>query len=201
MTDQTKYTVMQERLRPLISLPFILCLGLLLLNDFYLKGAYHNFFTGKLSDLCGLFIFPIFWSSLQPKYKSGIFIATAVFFIYWKSGYSQSFVDFFSSNFFHIERTVDITDLMTLPVLAPAWLFLTGDMQSLKASGWQEKVNPYLIATLALFSFYSTSKPRYVQRLDQPQYILLQSDVPVDSTYQDDLHFYKFGSLLVVKID
>ncbi|MCY0970570.1 toxin-antitoxin system YwqK family antitoxin [Chryseobacterium wangxinyae] len=201
MKNPTRYSVMPERLSPLISLPFILSLGLLLLNDFFLKGAYHNVITGKLSDICGLFIFSIFWSSLLPKYKAGIFISTALLFIYWKSGYSQSFIEFFSRNFFQIERTVDSTDLLTLPVLVQAWFCLKGNMKSLQASEWQNKLNPYLIAAVSLFSFYSTSKPRDIQRLEQPQYILLNSEVPADSTYFDGLQYYKFGSLLVVRID
>ncbi|MCJ8153974.1 hypothetical protein MKJ01_09415 [Chryseobacterium sp. SSA4.19] len=192
---------MQERLRPIMSLPFIICLGLLLLNDFYLKAVYHNILTGKLSDLCGLFIFPIFWSVLKPKYRSQIFIATAVFFIYWKSAYSQSFIDFFSSAFFRIERTVDVTDLLTLPVLALAWFSLKNDLEHPKASAWQHKFNPYGIAAIAVFSFYSTSQPRYTQRFDQPQYVLLKSNISVDSTDYNEFHYYKFDSLLAVKID
>jgi len=188
------YTTMQKRLKPLISWPFILCLGLLLLNDFYLKAAYHNLLTGKLSDICGLFIFPIFWSVLKPKYTSGIFIGTALFFIYWKSECSQSFIDFFSATFFPIERTIDITDLLTLPILAAAWFSLKNDLEHVKVAGWQRKCNPYIIAALTLFSFYSTSKPRYIQSFDQPQYILLQSNLSLDSTKFDDLHYYKFGS-------
>jgi hypothetical protein len=192
---------MQERLKALISLPFIICLGLLLLNDFCLKAAYHNQLTGKLSDACGLFIFPIFWSVLKPKYRSGIFITTALFFMYWKSAYSQPFINFFSATFFRIERTVDATDLLTLPVLALAWFSLKSNLQNSKASAWQLKFNPYCIATIAIFSFYSTSQPRYTQRFDQPQYILLKSNISVDSINYDDFHYYRFGSLLAVKVD
>ncbi|MCW3166952.1 hypothetical protein OMO38_00290 [Chryseobacterium sp. 09-1422] len=201
MTEQSRYAAMKDRLRPIISLPFIICLGLLLLNDFYLKEAYHNQFTGKLSDICGLFIFPIFWSVLKPKYKSGIFIGTALFFIYWKSEYSQSFIDFFSKTFFRIERTVDLTDLLTLPVIAIAWFFLNSKPQNLNTTVWRLKINPYLIAAVAVFSFYSTSQPRYLQSFDQPQYILLKSGTPVDSLQYSGFAFYKFDSLLAVKID
>ncbi len=192
---------MQEHLRPLVSLPFLICLGLLLLNDFYLKAAYPNVLTGKLSDICGLFIFPIVWSALKPKYKSAIFITTAVFFIYWKSIYSQSFIDFFSRTFFAIERTVDMTDLLALPVLAAAWFSFKSDLHTPETSVWQKKLNPYFIAAIAVFSFYSTSQPRYVLQFDQPQYVLLKSDVSADSTNYGNLHYYPFGSLLAVKID
>ncbi len=51
---------MYERLKYLVSPLFIFVLFLLIINDFFLKAAFHNTFTGKLSDFSGLFIFPIF---------------------------------------------------------------------------------------------------------------------------------------------
>lgn len=192
---------MQQRLNPIVSFPFILCLGLLILNDFYLKTTYHNHVTGKLSDLCGLFIFPIFWSVLLPRYRSAIFIATALFFVYWKSTYSQPFIHFFSETFFVIERTVDLTDLFVLPVLFAAWISLNKNQQRSELSLWQKKTNPYIIGAIAIFSFYSTSKPRYTQRFDQPQYVLLKSNKLIDIIDYEHLQYYRFDSLLVVKIE
>ncbi|MFL9833636.1 toxin-antitoxin system YwqK family antitoxin [Chryseobacterium terrae] len=192
---------MQKRLSPIISFPFLLCLGLLILNDFYLKTTYHNLVTGKLSDLCGLFIFPIFWSVLLPKYRSGIFIATALFFVYWKSTYSQPFIDFFSETFFVIERTVDLTDLFALPILFAAWFSLNRNQHKTALTLWQKRINPYIIAAIAIFSFYSTSKARHTQRFDQPQYVLLKTDNLIDTIDYEHLQYYRFDSLLVVKIE
>lgn len=192
---------MKKRLSPITSFPFIVCLGLLILNDFYLKTTYHNILTGKLSDLCGLFVFPIFWSVLLPKYRSAIFTTTAVFFVYWKTSYSQPFIDFFSEVFFPIERTVDLTDLLALPILAAAWFSMDSDQQKPVLLVWQKRINPYLIGAIAIFAFYSTSKPRYTQRLDQPHYILLTSDKPIDRSDYDHLQYFRFDSLLVVKVD
>lgn len=192
---------MQKRLSPINSLPFILCLGLLILNDFYLKTTYHNLLTGKLSDFCGLFIFPVFWSVLLPRYKSAIFIATALFFVYWKSAYSQPFIDFFSETFFAIERTVDLTDLFALPILGAAWISLNRDQQRTELALGQKRVHPYIIGAVAIFSFYSTSKPRYTQRFDHPQYVLLKTDKPIDTIDYEHLQYYRFDSLLVVKIE
>ncbi len=42
----------------------LLSVGLLALNDHYLKYAYPGFLTGKLSDFCGLFFFPLFLCAL-----------------------------------------------------------------------------------------------------------------------------------------
>jgi len=58
---------MGNKLQQICTIPFVICLGLLLLNDFYLKFEYHNWLTGKLSDFCGLFIFPVFWSAIFFK--------------------------------------------------------------------------------------------------------------------------------------
>ncbi|MFK7937171.1 MAG: hypothetical protein AB8G22_26890 [Saprospiraceae bacterium] len=55
------------------SLPFILALTLLLLNDFYWKATYANFWTGKISDFAGLFVFILFWSTLFPKRKTTVY--------------------------------------------------------------------------------------------------------------------------------
>ena len=71
--------------REFTSLGFILGLAILLLNDFYLKTLFGNWFTGKLSDFAGLFIFPMFWSILFPRFKNKIYFVTLIIFIYWLS--------------------------------------------------------------------------------------------------------------------
>lgn len=180
---------MKKRLNPIITFPFILCLALLILNDFYLKTAYHNLLTGKLSDVCGLYVFSIFWSVLFPKYRTGIFVTTAVFFVYWKSIYSQPFIDNFSSTFFVIERTVDLTDLFTLPILGMAWLSMRKKEKKPSLSLWQKRISPYIIGSIAIFSFYSTSKPRYTQRFEQPQYVLFKSYKHIDTSYYQQLQY------------
>lgn len=73
---------MNERLKNLLSPPFIFCLVLLIVNDFLLKAIFHNALTGKLSDFCGLFIFPIFWSAVFPRFKSWVFILSGILFIF-----------------------------------------------------------------------------------------------------------------------
>ncbi|WP_345949994.1 hypothetical protein ABDD95_00785 [Mucilaginibacter sp. PAMB04274] len=193
---------MHNRLKPLISLPFLICLALLIVNDFYLKEAFHNVFTGKLSDFCGLFIFPIFWSTLFPKHKFGVFILSGALFIYWKSEYAAGLIHFVSTYFFDVQRTVDVTDLIALPVLGLAWLSLKGDARAFETNGFIKQVSPYIIATLTVFSFCATSLPKYVQTFDQPQYILFQSDaVPDSSQIEEGFNFYHFDSLLVVQVN
>lgn len=59
---------------------FLLSLALLLLNDFFLKAYFHNWITGKLSDVTGLFVFSQFFIGLFPHLRKEIIISTAFFF-------------------------------------------------------------------------------------------------------------------------
>ncbi|ALL05277.1 hypothetical protein AQ505_07095 [Pedobacter sp. PACM 27299] len=183
-----------DQFKPLTTLPFLFCLLLLLINDFYLKGAFHNTLTGKLSDFCGLFIFPIFWSVFFPKRKLAIFLLTGLLFMVWKSEYSTSFIEFFSAYCFPIQRVVDHTDIIALIVLPLAWY-------SLNRSKWSFKLSPSFISLLAFFAFCASSVPRYHQSFNQPQYVLFKSSKLPDSMYYDgDFAVYHFDSLLVVEV-
>jgi hypothetical protein len=71
------------------SFGFIFALLLLLLNDFWLKGLFGNWFTGKLSDFAGLFVFAMFWMAIFPSHRTKIGVLTAVAFAFWKSPLSQ----------------------------------------------------------------------------------------------------------------
>ncbi len=49
----------------LLRSPVLLgAVGVLLLNDFVLKAAFHSWLTGKLSDVAGLAAFTIFWCAI-----------------------------------------------------------------------------------------------------------------------------------------
>lgn len=187
---------MSVNLKRLTTLPFLICLFLLLLNDFYLKAVFHNAFTGKLSDLCGLFIFPIFWSALFPNRKQAVYILTALFFIYWKSSYSDPFIHLFSEYLFTVQRTVDLSDLFALIVLPLSWY-----SQSLPQK--RTYFNPELTALIVFFSFCATSKPRPPSiYFEQPQYVLFQSPKKIaDSSLVEGLHAYNFGDLHVIQVE
>jgi len=193
--------IMHDRLKPLVSLPFFICLVLLITNDFFLKATFHNTLTGKLSDCCGLFIFPIFWSVLFPKNKVWLFILTGILFIYWKSEYAAPFIEFFSTYLYSVQRIVDPTDLIALPVLYLAWLSLKDDWGSISIAPFLQKMSSYVIALVTIFSFCTTTMAHYVQSFDQPQYVLFRSNKMPDSTsYQEDVKLYQFDSLLVVEV-
>lgn len=187
---------MSVKLKPLTTFPFLLSLMLLLLNDLYLKAAFHNAFTGKLSDFCGLFIFPIFWTVLFPRRKPFIYFFTAVFFIYWKSSYSAPFIERFSTYVFPVQRTVDLTDLFALIVLPLSWYF-----QSIPQK--RPIINPYLAGLLTFFSFCATSQQKYYLRFEQPQYVLFQATTPLSDSNLVDRGFkvYNFPNLLAVQVE
>ncbi|AOM77405.1 hypothetical protein [Pedobacter steynii] len=187
---------MSTNLKPLTSTPFLICLFLLLLNDFYFKSAFHNSLTGKLSDLCGLFIFPIFWSVLFPKRKQTVYILTALFFIYWKSSYSDPFIQLFSLYVFPIDRTIDPNDLFALIVLPVSW-----HLQSRPPK--RSYFNPQLVGLVAFFSFCATSMPRPSLYFEQPQYVLFPSPkhLPDTNFVDPGIKFYKVDTLLAVQVD
>lgn len=97
---------------------FIVSLTVLLLNDFYWKYAYGNWLTGKLSDVAGLVVFPIFLFEVFRKVsKTFLLIFTILFFTWWKSPLSQPLINIFYSFDIQLHRTIDYTDLFAMAVL------------------------------------------------------------------------------------
>ncbi len=134
---------------------FLLCLVILLANDFYLKCEFHNFITGKLSDFVGLFIFPIFISVFLPKRIEIVFILTGIFFIFWKSELSEDFILMLcniTNLSFH--RTIDYTDLMALSILPLSYYYLKNLLQR---NYELKKGYSFALSFICLFSFYATS--------------------------------------------
>jgi hypothetical protein len=141
----------------LLSTGFLIGLFLLLLNDFYLKYTFGNWFTGKLSDVAGLFIFPLFIIALFPRIGKKAFWGTALFFIWWKSPWSQSVIEGWNSlNLFQLNRVVDYSDLLALAILPFAYSYNSNYKTSFKVV---QLARPLVFAT-ALFSFCSTSMMR-----------------------------------------
>ena len=57
---------------------FIVALIALFVNDFYLKNKFPGLLTGKLSDIAGLFIFPIFIYFIFGKNKLRIYVSLMI---------------------------------------------------------------------------------------------------------------------------
>jgi hypothetical protein len=132
---------------------FLTGLFLLLLNDFVLKAHFGNWFTGKLSDFAGLFIFPIFFTALFPRQKKAIFVLTAILFALWKSSLSQPFIDTWNANaWITIDRVVDPSDLLGLLALPLAFL-----VESRRDKLKHLRIQPILPFLLSTFAFAATS--------------------------------------------
>src|SRR5580765_1929588 len=109
-----------RRIELLGSPVFVVSVALLVLNDFVLKAAFHNWFTGKLSDFAGLVAVTIFANAFCPGRARSIALAVSVAFAYWKSPWSQWLIDGVNSiSRVPVGRTVDYSDLSALPMV---WL-------------------------------------------------------------------------------
>src|SRR5215218_2765448 len=91
---------------------FISSLILLLLNDFYWKYEYGNWLTGKLSDVAGFIVLPVFCRVIFPSVsRLKIAVASIAFFVWWKSPLSQFAIDYLNTSFqWPIRRVVDYSD-------------------------------------------------------------------------------------------
>lgn len=145
---------MTGRLKILTSHWFVLGLTILLLNDFVLKEHYGNWLTGKLSDFAGLFIFPLFWTSLSPRHKSKIFWLTGFLFVFWKSHASQTLIDIWNNiGLWNLHRTVDYTDLVALMILPIAFR-----VETIKEDLATLRLTPFIPLVISAFAFMATSK-------------------------------------------
>lgn len=157
----------EHKFSVLTSYWFLGALGLLLLNDFFLKAHFHNWLTGKLSDFSGLFFFALFFAAFFPKHVKAIFIATALFFIYWKSSFSNSFIEFINGlSTYRFGRVVDYSDLIALSVL-PFGYYLYKRSENLK----QLKLHPVFPIVVGAFAMFSTSQLENIIDLNESYYI------------------------------
>jgi len=93
-------------------------LCLLLANDLYLKGQFHGWISGKLSDFCGLIVVSQLAFSLLRGSRCVVSSAIAVVFVWWKGPLSDPFIDFANTlSAYQIGRVVDYSDLVALLVL------------------------------------------------------------------------------------
>lgn len=147
---------MTQDKRLFTSIWFIIGLIILLLNDFIFKTTFGNWFTGKLSDFAGLFIFPLFWVTIFPKHKNKIFFLTAIIFIYWKSSYSNGLISLWNSiGIWNINRTVDYSDIIALTILPLAY-----HIETLKEKLTRIRLSPYIPLIIAAFAFMATTKEK-----------------------------------------
>ena len=149
-TDEEKAA---GRFSILLSPGFVGGLGLLFLNDFFLKPTFHNWLTGKLSDFVGLFIFPLFFVALRPRLKLPVYLGTAVLFLLWKSPFAGPWIDLWNEYIgFTVGRVEDQTDLIALLAL-PVSYFYESHIPKVRIS----RSAACLICLLSAFAFTATS--------------------------------------------
>lgn len=137
---------------------FLLGLLALLLNDHFLKEAYGNWFTGKLSDVAGLLMFPFFLRFLFPITSKQAVWATLLGFVYWKTPYAQPFIDGFNQmTGLHWARVVDYTDFLAFLVLPLAYFFLERSQVASDATEPARRLAFMLVLPVAVFALVATS--------------------------------------------
>ncbi len=140
---------------------FLISLCVLFCNDFYLKAAYPGFLTGKLSDIAGLVAFSLFLFAILPINRIKTLFAVALFFIWWKSSLSNSFIFLLNHTFsLPVYRVVDYTDLIALlplPLLLPIkpWTYKPGLLKQIAI---------YSIGLFSCFCFMATSMVRHTTK-------------------------------------
>jgi hypothetical protein len=142
----------------LLNIVFLISLVTLLLNDHYLKYAFSNWLTGKLSDVVGIIILPLLLAFIFPKLKKHSVWMSALLFAFWKSPFSQSLIDLYNQiAFIQTSRIVDFTDLFVL-LLLPVPYFIIYRIDQLKFLKIH-KVNILFILLLTVATLVATSPP------------------------------------------
>lgn len=159
---------------------FLVALGLLILNDFVLKSQFHNTFTGKLSDFAGLFAFSFFVSIFFSNKKSiwWVYALTAVFFVFWKSEFSDAFIQFINQSPLHLGRVVDYSDLWVLLILPVSYCYRISEKVTFK--NWQPSIK-YAILLISCFAFVATSSLPKTVELNLKSNKSYQTTSPKDS--------------------
>lgn len=169
---------------------FLISLLILLLNDLIFKTVFHNYLTGKLSDFAGLLVFPFFWSVLFPKRAKEIHIVTIVFFIFWKSPFSEAFVAFFG-----FYRVVDFSDNIALISVLVSFQLIKKEFRTFRV----QPVFLKLIFLLSCYSFIATTRKSEPYRFENEfLYLNLKNDsdekivIDIDFKFsEEEIAFYK----------
>lgn len=161
----------------LLTAPFVLSLGLLLLNDFVLKSQFPSWLTGKLSDFAGLLAFAMFWAVVFPRQKRLVYLLIGGLFIWWKTPASQGFIDMFRLyGPFAIDRVVDYSDFLAVLILPLGFVY--------QEKGYARPIfhtrlrhsSGYVLAGIALFAFCATSMPlRYRHQIKEGKLFMFDS--------------------------
>jgi len=172
--------------KKLYRLLFLASVVLLLLNGLYLKYEYHNYLTGKLSDVVGLFAFPYFFSGFLPKRIKIIYVLSGLLFVFWKIELSQPLFDFAHANGFGFDRIVDYSDLFALLMLPISYRYWNTDYKLILHP---KKIFKPILISICCFAFLATSQPRKSYRYDYKSDYEMVVTMALDSV-KNKLRFY-----------
>jgi hypothetical protein len=145
----------------LTSPPFTVAVVLLVLNDWVLKPAVGNWFTGKLSDFAGVFAFSLFWVAILPRHRKAVFMLTAAGFVFWKSPLSDATLATWNTlGLWPVARVIDYSDWAAIGVLVPAhWAARLYTARMSISPSLRRRVAAVGVAGLSLIAFAATSVP------------------------------------------
>lgn len=175
---------------------FVSALFLLLFNDFYVKDTFPSFLSGKLSDVSGLIVFAFFFTFLLGnRFKTFVFITTAVLFCWWKSSLSSGFIQSWNElfGFYQVERTIDYTDLFCLIILVPANYYEPVKLRFVH----QRLLVPVLF--LGAFAIAATSKAKNLQAYGSSTKYLVEKSFKLKMTQAEFLKGLSLSNITVEK--
>ncbi len=202
---------MNQALNIILRFPFLLALSILILNDHVWKFQFHNFLTGKLSDFAGIFLVGILGLILFPKFKKGILGLIGIGFIWWKSPYSQTAIDWYNTwAIISIERVVDYGDLIALVMLPVAYWYTQKSRESTSFGAIPPMFKnslQILILGISVLAFMATSQARTIVPANQSYSFdysleeLLQRINKIQAIHQDTVGSFLFNYYLSTHIE
>lgn len=157
----SKYSCVDRKPFFLLNAIFFLALMVLVLNDHYWKGTYSNALTGKLSDIAGLVLLPLYLAYLFPRLGQRAVWVSAVFFLFWKSPLATPFIDCYSLVApISITRVIDYTDYLAFAILPLPWWMIGSPQKWMRLQfSAQRKTLGLIVLLVTSVSFVATSPP------------------------------------------
>ncbi len=138
---------------------FIGAVTVLIVNDWVLKQAVGGWWTGKLSDVAGLFAFAVFLSALDPHRRKALFGLLALAFMLWKSPLSEPALQAWNAwGVWPLRRVVDYSDWLALVALVPAYQFVHQPRPTMVGRVAWTRLAAITIATVSVVAFAASSR-------------------------------------------
>lgn len=192
---------MTDRSLLIVNPYFIGGLLLLVLNDHYLKWEFHNWFTGKLSDVAGVFILPFFIAFVLKGRARIAVIFTALFFIWWKSPISTSTIELYNEfAIIPICRVVDYTDYFALAMMPISYLTIRSLEHRSTALNISLRWFTIPLGVMSCFVFMATSPPRdYYYSFKDRDALRLSGSIQVKKSSKEILQSLKDMDILAYR--